>query len=59
LAAAGGARFINSFLYGVAGIDLFTVTAVSLALALVTIAASLSPARRVARADPANVFRSM
>lgn len=51
-------RFAAPLLYGVAPYDPLTYVVVSLLLASVAIAATLFPARRVVRVDPALVLRS-
>ena len=55
LGAAGGLR---GMLYGVAPVDATTVTAVSLLMAVVAVAAASVPARRAARVDPTIALRA-
>jgi predicted permease len=61
--AAGGAaallftRFLHGVLYGVGTIDPMTFAAVAVLLGLVGITASIGPARRAARIDPAVTMR--
>jgi ABC-type antimicrobial peptide transport system permease subunit len=57
-AALGGARWLESFLYGVSGRDALTFAAVPVVLALVGLAACLVPARRASRVDPLVALRS-
>jgi putative ABC transport system permease protein len=52
------ARFLGSFLYGISANDPLTYAAVALALSLVALAASLIPARRATRVDPASALRA-
>jgi predicted permease len=52
------ARFIQSFLYGVAPADPVTLIATSLLLVAIAALASWIPARRAARVDPAETLRS-
>ena len=52
------ARFLRSFLYGVAASDPLTLTAASLMLVGVAALASWVPARRAARVDPADALRA-
>jgi predicted permease len=56
--ALGGARGLESFLYGVSSRDAPTLAAVAAVLALVALAACLVPARRAARVDPLVALRS-
>jgi ABC-type antimicrobial peptide transport system permease subunit len=61
--AAGGAvallltRFLQGVLYGVDTLDPTTFAGVAALLALVGVAASIGPARRAARVDPAVTMR--
>ena len=57
-AALGGARWLESFLYGVSGRDALTFAAVPVVLALVGLVACLVPARRASRVDPLVALRS-
>jgi putative ABC transport system permease protein len=52
------ARFLQSFLYGVAPADPLTLIATSLLLVAISALASWIPARRAARVDPAETLRS-
>jgi putative ABC transport system permease protein len=52
------ARFLGSFLYGISASDPLTYAAVALTLSLVALAASLIPARRATRVDPASALRA-
>jgi len=56
LLAWGGSRLLASQLYGVGAFDLRTWASVTLLLLAVTLAASLVPAARAARLDPAAVL---
>jgi len=56
LALAGG-RFIASLLYGIAPSDPLTIVIVTVVLIAAGVAASLGPAWRAGRADPASVLR--
>lgn len=58
LAALALSRSLASVLYGVSTSDPVTYVAVALLLAAVAVAASLVPARRATRVDPATVMRS-
>jgi predicted permease len=57
-AAAGLRRLIEARLYGVTGLDPATIAAASCAIVLLSIAASLVPAVRATRIDPAISLRS-
>jgi predicted permease len=62
LAAGGGlallfTRFLQGVLFGVAAVDALTFIGVAALLALVGIVASVGPARRAARIDPAVTMR--
>ena len=52
------ARFIRSFLFGVAPSDPMTLAGASLTLALIAALASWIPARRAGRVDPADALRA-
>lgn len=52
------ARFLRSFLFGVAPLDPVTLVGASVLLATVAALASWIPARRAARADPAGALRA-
>ncbi|MEO6447586.1 MAG: ABC transporter permease [Gemmatimonadaceae bacterium] len=52
------ARFLRSFLYGVAPNDPLTLVAASLLLLFIAALASWIPARRASRVDPANTLRA-
>jgi predicted permease len=52
------ARFIRSFLFGVAPGDPLTLAAASLTLVVIAVLASWIPARRAALVDPANSLRA-
>jgi predicted permease len=52
------ARFLESFLYGVAPSDPVTLGAASLLLVAISALASWIPARRASRVDPANTLRA-
>jgi len=52
------ARFLRSFLYGVASNDPLTLAAASLMLVAVAALASWIPARRASRVDPADALRA-
>lgn len=52
------ARFLQSFLYGVAPLDPVTLAGATLLLAAIAVLASWIPARRAARVDPASSLRS-
>ncbi|HTE45425.1 MAG TPA: FtsX-like permease family protein, partial [Gemmatimonadaceae bacterium] len=52
------ARFLRSFLYGVAPGDPVTLLSASLLLVTIAALASWIPAQRAARLDPANALRS-
>jgi ABC-type antimicrobial peptide transport system permease subunit len=61
-AGIGGAlvatRFLRGLLYGVAAIDPATFGAAAALVAVMALAASLAPARRAARIDPAAALRT-
>jgi predicted permease len=57
-AALGFERFLKSFLWGVQPGDPLTLAAVGLGLLLATALASLIPAARIARLNPADTLRS-
>jgi ABC-type lipoprotein release transport system permease subunit len=50
-------RLIRGLLFGVAPGDVTTLVATAVALALVALAASYAPARRIARTDPVVALR--
>ena len=52
------ARFLKSFLFGVATADPVTLGAATLALIAISALASWIPARRAARVDPAGALRA-
>jgi len=52
------ARFLQSFLYGVAPADPLTLTATSLLLVAIAGLASWIPARRASRVDPVETLRA-
>ena len=52
------ARFLKSFLFGVATMDPLTIGAASLVLVAIAGLASWIPARRASRVDPANTLRA-
>jgi predicted permease len=58
VAAFGFERFLKSFLWGVQPGDPLTLAAVGLGLLLATALASLIPASRIARLNPADTLRS-
>lgn len=55
--ALGGAGLLRRLIWGVTPTDPLTFAGVALLLALVAIAASLVPALRVRRLDPAELLR--
>jgi ABC-type antimicrobial peptide transport system permease subunit len=57
-AAIGFERFLKSFLWGVQPGDPLTLTGVGLGLLLATALASMIPASRIARLNPADTLRS-
>jgi ABC-type lipoprotein release transport system permease subunit len=57
-AALGFERFLKSFLWGVQPGDPITLVGVGLGLLLATALASLIPASRIARLNPADTLRS-
>jgi ABC-type antimicrobial peptide transport system permease subunit len=57
LAAWQAARMLSGFLYGIGPVDAFTFAAALGVLAIVALASSFLPARRVARIDPAIALR--
>jgi ABC-type antimicrobial peptide transport system permease subunit len=50
-------RFVESFLYGVSGLDPIAALAAPLALGLIAMAATYLPARRASRVDPVQALR--
>jgi predicted permease len=58
LGAVGLQRVIANEVYGVKPLDPLVISAVALVLLAVTVIASLEPARRAARVDPATALRS-
>lgn len=56
-ASAAVGRSLRSFLYGIGPYDLFTVATVAAILAAVALVASLVPARRAMRTDPAAALK--
>ena len=56
--ALGSARFLSSFLYGISGSDPLTYLVVAVTLSLVAALASLLPARRATKVDPASALRA-
>jgi predicted permease len=57
-AALAGARWLESFLYGISTTDGMTFVSVALLLGLVALVACLIPARRAAKVDPLVALRS-
>jgi predicted permease len=57
-AALAGARWLESFLYGISTVDGMTFVSVALILGLVALIACLIPARRAAKVDPLVALRS-
>jgi predicted permease len=57
-AALGFERFLKSYLYGVQPGDPITLVGVGIGLLLATVLASLIPATRIARLNPADTLRS-
>jgi ABC-type antimicrobial peptide transport system permease subunit len=57
-AALGFQRFLKSYLYGVQPVDPVTLAGVGLGLLLATALASLIPASRITRLNPADTLRS-
>jgi predicted permease len=57
-AALGGARWLESFLYGVSSRDALTFAAVPVVLTAVALLACFVPARRASRVDPLVALRS-
>jgi putative ABC transport system permease protein len=57
VAAAAGARLLQSLLFGIEALDVGTFVAVGIAFALVAILASYLPARRATRVDPVVALR--
>jgi putative ABC transport system permease protein len=61
LAGLGGAwaltRYIRSMLYGITELDSVTFTVTPVLLALVSLTATLGPARRAARVDPVKALK--
>ena len=58
LASLGAERVMGALLFGVGGVDPVTLVAVAAGFAGVAAVASLGPARRVARIDPAETLRA-
>ena len=58
LLAAAGARVIESFLFGVGGLDPITFGAACLMFAVITAAACFIPARRASAVDPMVALRA-
>jgi predicted permease len=57
LAAAGAARLLSGFLYGISTLDAVTFVALPVLLTLVALGASLIPARRATKVDPLIALR--
>jgi ABC-type antimicrobial peptide transport system permease subunit len=57
VAALGGARVLQSMLFGVSPTDPMTFAMVGVLFAILMVAASWSPARRAARVDPLRTLR--
>ncbi|HUR20709.1 MAG TPA: ABC transporter permease [Vicinamibacterales bacterium] len=57
-ASAAGSRIVAGVLFGVTPLDVSTRVLVALVLVCTTLAASLSPARRASRVDPASSLKS-
>jgi ABC-type antimicrobial peptide transport system permease subunit len=55
--ALAGTRVLGSLLYGVSATDPITFITVSVAFVMVAVAASVGPARRATRANPAQTLR--
>jgi len=55
--STGALRVMRSILYGVGVYDVVTLTAVVLTLLLVTVLATILPALKIAKIDPANTLR--
>jgi predicted permease len=58
IGAIGLGRFASSLLFGVTATDLVTYASVAVVLAIVAVIATVLPARRAARVDPALALRS-
>ncbi len=58
LAALSLGRFLSALLFGVGATDPVTFAAVALLLVAIALLASIVPALRAARLDPASVLRS-
>jgi putative ABC transport system permease protein len=58
VAALATARWLESFLYGISGVDAMTFATVPVLLAAVALVACLVPARRAAKVDPLVALRS-
>jgi len=57
-AALGLSRFLKSYIYGIGATDPLTLAAVGAGLLLATLAASMIPASRIVRLNPADTLRS-
>jgi ABC-type antimicrobial peptide transport system permease subunit len=58
IAALASARFMKTLVFGVSASDPLTLAAVAATLTLVALMATLVPAYRALRLDPANVLRA-